>query len=171
MEKRWFLLLAALIAVSAAAAFVACAGSSGDDDDATVDDDTVDDDGVLDDDATDDDQTDDDVTDDDMTDDDVTDDDVTDDDAAAAPKYPSNHGAGWDCYLCHATAFMSCATAEPHGHVYTAPSQCLTCHSAAATSPAGCGPVHTSANCFNCHGSSHHGKTFANYQECRACHH
>jgi hypothetical protein len=90
---------------------------------------------------------------------------------SAPPKYPSNHAASWNCYLCHQTALMGCATREPHSHAYTAPDQCVQCHQQGTFTYGGCAGGHNfGQNCITCHGATHHGKTFQNADQCKVCH-
>jgi len=183
MKIRWLILISFISLFLAFQVFGAC--SKGDDDDSgdddTGDDDTanddVTDDDVTDDDVADDDAADDDVTDDDLADDDVTDDDVTDDDTTpadddtvAAPTYPNNHSATWNCYLCHSNNFLGVTTPEPHGHAYTAPDQCVGCHQEGAwTNPPYHGGHNWNQNCLGCHGN-HHGKNWQDKNQCLVCH-
>lgn len=159
MKIKWVVGLALLISLFTFGFLFACDNSFDDgerSDDDTADDDAADDDVVIDDDS---------VTDDDS----VADDDAADDDTAAAPTFPNNHASSWDCYLCHETAFLH-AKAEPHGHVYNAPDDCLGCHAEGNwTNPSYAVGHNAGQNCIGCH-NNHHGKTWQDKNQCLVCH-
>ena len=139
------------------ALFMACQGGGDEDDsrDITLADD--DDDANFnpdDDDTTDDDDT---IDDDDSTDD--------DDDSTEGPDYPKDHDNVWDCYQCHYVV---------HDGQYTAPDQCLMCHSQGSQESApraGLPTWHfptfdcTSAQCH----PNQHDQGFVN-EQCIICH-
>ena len=90
----------------------------------------------------------------------------------AAPQFSNLHDTSWNCYICHASAFNG-APQEPHNHQYTAPGDCLTCHSKGNFSNPAHGPTpddhDSSSNCLNCH-SGQHSKSWQNRTQCLICH-
>jgi hypothetical protein len=129
-----------------------------------------DDDDAADDDATGDDATGDDATGDDAADD-SGDDSGDDDTGAAPPTYPRNHEAWWFCYTCHEADFNG-SPGEPHGHVYAAPDQCVTCHQKGDWINEPHGPVDPFPimDCLKCHPGQHGKGTWQDKMECVVCH-
>jgi hypothetical protein len=100
------------------------------------------------------------------------DDDTGDDDTGSdAPTYPDNHDPSWNCYLCHDGPFNG-SPAEPHGHTYDAPADCVGCHAEGAWTNGPHGPSGHNYlfNCLNCHGDEH-GKDWQAKGQCVVCHH
>jgi hypothetical protein len=106
-------------------------------------------------------------------DDDSDDDDndtTDDDDTGAAPTYPNNHDAGWDCYICHDGDFNG-APGEPHGHAHDAPDDCVGCHAEGDwTNDSDAPPVmNPGQDCQGCH-TDQHGKGWGTNDQCIVCH-
>ena len=139
----WIMALVAALAVGIPLACANGGGNSGDDD---ADDDASDDSG------------------------DDAGDDAGDDDTGGPPTYPSNHDATWDCYTCHADAFNG-SPAEPHGHAYNAPTDCVGCHQKGTwtNDPSGPPAMNVGQDCLSCH-PGQHSKTWQGNSECMVCH-
>jgi hypothetical protein len=135
-----------------AAAFACGGGDDDDNGDDSIDDDAGDDAG-------------------DDADDDASDDTGDDDTSAAPPTYPRNHEDWWFCYTCHEADFNG-SPGEPHGHVYAAPDQCVTCHQKGdwINPPHGPEDPFPIMDCLKCHPGQHGKGTWQDKMECVVCH-